>query len=106
MKLTSKIRRQSQKWRRPEKLRQLQKWRWPQNEDNLKNEDDLKDEDNLKNEDDFKNEEDLKNWPSPQIFFLHPPSPPLKNYLNFFLMTSRRDSHTTTDIKPKMIPGV
>ena len=35
------------------------------------------------------------------------PSPlPLKNYLKFLLMTSHRDSHTTTDVKPEMIPGL
>ena len=47
----------------------------------LKIENDLKNEDNLKNEDDLKNEENLKNWPSPPFFV---PSPPFKNYLNFF----------------------
>ena len=41
--------------------------------------------------------------PPLKIFFL---PPPLKNYLNFLLMTSHRDSHTTTDVKPEMIPGV
>ena len=55
----------------------------------------IKIEDDLKNGDDLKNEEDLKNWPSP----------PLKNYRIFF-MTSHRDSHTTTDVKPEIIPGV
>ena len=39
------------------------------------------------------------------VFFC-PPHIPLKNYLNFFLMTSHLDSHTTTYVKPEMIPGV
>ena len=30
----------------------------------------------------------------------------LKDYLKFNLMTSYRDSHTTTDVKPKIIPGI
>ena len=38
----------------------------------------------------------LKNWPPPF---------PLKNYLKFCLITSNRDSHTTTDVKPEMIPN-
>ena len=37
---------------------------------------------------------------------LCPPPLPEKNYLNFFLMTSHCDSHTTTDIKPEMLSGV
>ena len=42
----------------------------------------------------FKNEDDLKNEAlSLEITF-------------FFLMTSHRDSHTTTDVKPEMIPDV
>ena len=69
-----------------------------------KEKDDLKNEDNLKNEDDFKNEGDLENWPSPPNFFL-PHSHPLEKLLSFFLMTSYRDSHKMTDVKPKMIPG-
>ena len=40
-----------------------------------------------------------------QIFVLPPPLP-LKNYLKFLLMISRSDSHTTTDVKPEIIPGV
>ena len=79
------------------------KWRLLQNEDDLKNEEDLKNEDDLKN--DVKNEEELQNWPSSPKFFA-PPSPPLKNYLNLFLMTSHHDSHTATDVKPEMIPGI
>ena len=44
-----------------------------------------------------------KIFPPLQIFF----APlPLRNYLKFFLMTSHRDSHTTTDFKPEMIPGL
>ena len=87
------------------------KWRQPQNEDNLKNvgdqksEDDLRNEDDIKNKEDLKNEDDYKNWPSAPNFFLPPPLP-LKNYLKFWLMTSHNDSHTTTDVKPEMIPGV
>ena len=50
-------------------------------------------EDNLKNEVDLEIEDDLRNWPIPQK---HPPLP-LKSYLIFFLMTSYRDSHSTTD---------
>ena len=57
-------------------------------EDDLKNEDNLKNEDDLKNEDNLKNEDDLKKLPES------------------YLMTSHRDSHTTTDVKPEMIPGL
>ena len=32
--------------------------------------------------------------------------PPLKKIPEFFLMTSPHDSHTTTNVKPEMIPGV
>ena len=35
-----------------------------------------------------------------------PPSPPLKKLPKSFLMTSNRDSHGTTDIKPKKLSGV
>ena len=42
---------------------------------------------------------------APPLKFFLPPSPPLKNYLIFF-MTSPRDSHTTTDVKRERIPGV
>ena len=35
-----------------------------------------------------------------------PPSPPIKNLPDFLLMTSHPDSHTTTDVKPEIIPGV
>ena len=67
------------------------------NKEHLKSEDNLKNEkDNLKNEDQKKgwpkNEDDLKNWSSPPK--------------SVFLMTSSRDSHITTDAKPKMIPGI
>ena len=34
-----------------------------------------------------------------------PPPSPLK-LPDFFFMTSHRDSHTTTDVKPEMIPSV
>ena len=61
--------------------------------DQLENEDNLKYEDNLKNEDGLKNEDNLKTWPSPQKIFLPPPSPLLKNYLIFFLITSHLNSH-------------
>ena len=78
-------------------------------EDDLRNEDDLKYKDNLKKEDDFKNEDNLKMKttskiaPSPQIFF----DPlPLEKLPEIFLMTSHHDSHTTTDVKPEMIPGL
>ena len=37
----------------------------------------------------------------PQIIL---PPPPLKNLPEIFLMTSHGDSHTTTDVKPEMIP--
>ena len=30
----------------------------------------------------------------------------IKNYLKFYLMTSHHDSHTITDVKPEIIPGV
>ena len=66
------------------------------NRDNLENEYDLKNEENLKNEADLKVEDDLKNWPIPQKH--SPPPLPLKSYLIFFLMTSHRDSHSTTDV--------
>ena len=41
-------------------------------------------------------------------------APPLKIFFaplplklpEIFLMTSHRDSHTTTDVKPEMIPGL
>ena len=59
----------------------------------LKNKDDLKNEDDLRNEDNLKNEDD------------HAP-PPLKDIPEFFFMTSHRDSHTTTDVEPEMIPGI
>ena len=52
-------------------------------------------EDDLKNDDDLKIEDDLKNWPIPQKYS---PPLPLKSYLIFFLMTSHRDSHSTTDV--------
>ena len=65
-----------------------------------------KNEDNLKNEDDLKNEEDPKNWPSPSKFVLPPPPLPLKITWFIFLMTSGRDSHATTDVKPEMIPAI
>ena len=71
-----------------------------------KNENHLKNEDNLKrpqNEDDHKNENDLKNEDGLKNILLPPPLP-LKNYLIFFLLTSHRDCHTTTDVKPEMIP--
>ena len=45
-----------------------------------------------------------KIYPPLQFFFA--PSPPLKNYQRFLSMTSRGDSHTTTDVKPEIIPGV
>ena len=61
---------------------------------NIKNDNDLKNEDNLKNEADRKIEDDLKNWPIPQKY--PPPFPPLKKLLDIFLMTSHRDSHSTT----------
>ena len=82
----------------------------PKNEDHLKNEDILKNEDDLKNEGDIKNEHDLQNednlenWPSPPKQFSAPI--PVKNYLDFFMMTSHLDSHTTTDVKSEMMPGV
>ena len=72
------------------------------NKDDLKNEDDLKSGDNLKNEDDLKNEadleieDDLKNWPI--LKNVTPPPLSLKSYLIFFMMTSHRDSHSTTDV--------
>ena len=64
------------------KLRRPQKWRWPKNEDNL------------------------KNWPSPPIF--SPLPYPWKITWFFFhdFSPSPHDSHTTTDVKPEMIPGV
>ena len=40
------------------------------------------------------------------FFTVQSPSPPLKKLPEMFLMTSHRDSHTTTDVKPEMIPGV
>ena len=46
----------------------------------------------------------LKIGPPLQIFILSPS--PWKHYLKFLLMTSHLDSHTTTDVKPEMIPGV
>ena len=63
-----------------------------------KNEGDLrpKNEDHIKNEDGLKNEYNLKKCP---------PSPFLKNYLKFFLMTSDLNSHTTTDIELEMLSG-
>ena len=83
----------------------------PKNEDDLKNEDELKKENNLKNEYDLnkkesnlKNEDDLENWPSPPKFYFLPLPSPWKKYLKFLLMTSHLDSHTTTDVKPEMIP--
>ena len=30
----------------------------------------------------------------------------IKNYLKSYLMTSHHDSHTITDVKPEIIPGV
>ena len=39
----------------------------------------------------------------PGIFSLHAAYSALRH---FFLMTSHCDSHTTTDVKPEMIPGV
>ena len=45
-----------------------------------------------------------KIFPPLKNFFFAPL--PLRNYLKFFLMTSHRDSHTTTDVKPEMIPGL
>ena len=87
----------------------------------MKNEDDLKNEDNLNNEDNLKNGDDLimetttkmkmtskmktTSKIAPPLKFLFAPLP-FKNYLNLFLMTSHCDSHTTTDVKPEMIPGV
>ena len=79
------------------------------NGDDLKNEDELKKEDDFKNEVDIKNEDDLKMKttskiaPSLKILFC---PPPLKKLPEIFLMTSHRDSHTTTDVKPEMIPGL
>ena len=35
-----------------------------------------------------------------------PPPLLLKNYLIFLLMTSHRDIHTTTDVKPELIPQI
>ena len=64
---------------------------------------DLKNEDDLKNEVDLEIEDDLKNLPIPQK---HPRSPPLKKLPDIFLMTSHRDSHSTTNIWPEMITGV
>ena len=64
-------------------------------EEDLKNEDNLKNEDDLKIEAGLKIEDDLKNWPVPQK---HSPSPPLKKLPDIFLMTSHRDSHSTTDV--------
>ena len=39
--------------------------------------------------------------PNPKLY-----PPPLKKLPEIFLMTSHRDSHTTTDVKPEMIPGL
>ena len=49
----------------------------------------VKNEDNIKNEADLEMEDNLKNWSIPQK---NPPSP------DIFLMTSHRDSHSTTDV--------
>ena len=62
----------------------------------------------FKNEDDVKNEDGLKVKTTSKIapplkFFL---PPPLKKLPEILLMTSHRDSHTTTDVKPEMIPGL
>ena len=72
----------------------------------------LKNEDGLKNEDDLrpkkvkttsKMKTTLKMNTTSKIA---PPSPFLKNYLKFFLMTSDLDSHTTTDLELEMVSGV
>ena len=64
--------------------------------------------DNLKNEYDFKKEDDLKNEDRPQTSISEMTSkmkvtdkmkPTSK-------LTFHHDSHTTTDVKPEMIPGV
>ena len=65
-----------QKWRWHQKWRRPKRWRWPQK------------------------------LALPSKFFCPPLPLPLKNYLKFFLMTSHRNSHTTTDIKPEMLSGV
>ena len=51
-----------------------------------------------------KNEDNLKKLALSSKIIL-PPSP-LKDYLKFFVMTSHRDCHNTTNVKPEMIPGV
>ena len=86
------------KWRRPNKLR------WPKTEENLKNENGLKHEDTLNNEDELKNEDVLKNCSlTPQQFCPHPNC---YDITWIFLKTSHLDSHTTNDVKLKMLSGV
>ena len=60
-------------------------------------------EDDLKNADDPEMKTTSKIAPSLKILFC---PPPLKKLPEIFLMTSHRDSHTTTDVKPEMIPGL
>ena len=69
-------------------------------------EDELKKEDDFKNEDDIKNEDDLKMKTTSKIASKFSLPPPLRKLPAIFLMTSHRDSNTTTDVKPEMIPGL
>ena len=59
----------------------------------------------------------VRAWTMPRVLYLSlefqgplaPEGASLTNILatlEIFLMTSHRDSHTTTDVKPEMIPGV
>jgi len=68
-----------------------------------KNKEDLKNKDDLKNEEDFKKENNLKN--EMDLENVDDPSHILEKLPKIVLMTSHRDSHTTTDVKPEMIPG-